>query len=69
MAQQGVAEQARAVPDCPHTDPSNKDTWEEYAYHRDDPEPGNVLYYDIPKVNKNQGRERGARFDWACKLW
>ena len=69
VAQQGVAEQARAVPDCPHTDPSKKDTWEEYAYHRDDPEPGNVLYYDIPKVNKNQGRERGARFDWACKLW
>ena len=34
-----------------------------------DGEPGNVLYYDIPKVNKNQGRERGARFDWACKLW
>ena len=65
----GEAQQSRAVPDDPHVDDKDETTWGSYDYHRDYPEPRDVIYYAIPKNKRADARLRGARFDWGCELW
>ena len=65
----GEAQQSRAVPDDPHVDDKDETTWGSYDYHRDYPEPRDVIYYAIQKNKRADARLRGARFDWGCELW
>lgn len=65
----GEAQQSRAVPDDPHVDDKDETTWGSYDYHRDYPEPRDVIYYAIMKNKRADARLRGARFDWGCELW
>ena len=65
----GEAQQSRAVPDDPHVDDKDETTWGSYDYHRDCPEPRDVIYYAIQKNKRADARLRGARFDWGPELW
>ena len=68
-ASRGEAQQMQAVEDDPYCNPDDENTWEAKEYNRDDPEHGNVIYYDVERKYKNDCRKRGGRFDWACLMW
>ena len=50
-------------------DPGAKDTWPDYDYHRGDANHTDIIYFNIPKLRRNDAKQRGARFDWSAKKW